>query len=125
MIQLEAQACAKPVISINEGGPKDTIIHNKTGFLVDVAEEIKLDKEWAYPWMGFETQHQVLFSEPKIFAYRGNVNQLADYTLRLLNDDKLRETMGRAGAQHALDNFHYKVTAKRMIDLIEKYVIKK
>ncbi len=125
MIQLEAQACAKPVISINVGGPKDTIIHNKTGFLVDVAEEIKLDKEWAYPWMGFETQHQVLFSEPKIFAYRGNVNQLADYTLRLLNDDKLRETMGRAGAQHALDNFHYKVTAKRMIDLIEKYVIKK
>jgi len=30
--------------------------------------------------------------------------------------------MGKAGAQHALDNFHYKVTAKRMLDLIEKYM---
>jgi len=125
MIQLEAQACAKPVISINVGGPRDTIIHNKTGFLVDVEKEIKLDKEWVYPWMGFETQHQILFTEPKIFAYRANVNQLADYTLKLLTDDSLREKMGKAGAENALKNFHYKVTAKRMIDLIEKHVIKK
>ncbi len=125
MIQLEAQACSKPIISINVGGPKDTIIHGKTGFLVDVDQEIKLDREWVYPGMGFETQHQILFPEPKVFAYRGNINQLADYTLKLLTDDKLRETMGKAGAEHTLKNFHYKVTAKRMIDLIEKFVLKK
>ncbi len=125
MIQLEAQACGKPVISINAGGPADTIVHNKTGFLVDVSEEIKLDREWVYPWMGFDTQHQVLFAEPKTFAYRGDIDQLAEYTLKLLADDKLRETMGRAGAEHALKNFHYKVTAKHFLDLIEKFVIKK
>ena len=125
MIQLEAQACSKPVISINVGGPKDTIIHNKTGFLVNVGEEIKLDREWAYPNMGFEMQHQILFPEPKVFAYRANINQLADYTLKLLTGDSLRETMGKAAAEHALKNFHYKITAKRMIDLIEKFVIKR
>ncbi|MEK6819211.1 MAG: glycosyltransferase family 4 protein, partial [Nanoarchaeota archaeon] len=75
MIQLEAQACGKPVISINVGGPKDTVVHEKTGFLVDVEKEIKLEKEWAYPWMGFETEHQIEFKEPKTFAYRANIDQ--------------------------------------------------
>lgn len=36
MIQVEAMACGKPVISINVGGPAETIIHNKTGFLARV-----------------------------------------------------------------------------------------
>ena len=125
MIQLEAMACGKPVISINIGGPKDTIIHEKTGFLVDVASEVKLDREWAYPWMGFEEKHQIIFKEPKIFAYRADVDQLAEYTLKLLQDDNLREMMGRAGAERALKNFHYNVTSKRMIELIRERVLNK
>ena len=44
MIQVEAMACGKPVISINVGGPKDTIVHEKTGFLVDVESEDKASK---------------------------------------------------------------------------------
>ncbi len=124
MIQLEAMACGKPVISINVGGPKDVIIHEKTGFLVDVEHEVKLDREWAYTWMGFEENHQIKFPEPKTFAYRANIEQLADCTLKLLTDNILREQMGNAAAKHALENFNYKVTAKRMLDLIKKYVVK-
>jgi len=56
MIQVEAMSCGKPVISINKMGPSETIIHNKTGFLAKVSEEIKLDSEWVYPSMGFEKQ---------------------------------------------------------------------
>ena len=119
MIQLEAQACGKPVVSINVGGPKDTIIHEKTGFLVDVFHEVKLDKEWAYPWMGFEEKHQIVFDKPKVFAYRADINQLAESTLKLLKNDKLREKIGKEAAEHALKNFHYKVTAKKMLDLIQ------
>jgi starch synthase len=125
MIQVEAMACGKPVISINVGGPKDTIINGKTGFLVDVESEVKLESEWAYPSMGFEEKHKIKFDKPKTFAYRANSDQLAIYTLKLLTDDKLREEMGKNAAEHALKNFHYKVTAKRMLDLIEKYGIKK
>lgn len=125
MIQLEAMACEKPVISINVGGTRDTIIHEKTGFLADVASEVKLDREWAYPWMGFEDKHQIVFKEPKTFAYRADIDQLAEYTLKLLQDDALRERMGKAAAEHALKNFHYNVTAKKMIELIEKNVLKK
>ncbi len=125
MIQLEAQACGKPVISINVGGPKDVVVHGETGFLVDIESEVKLDREWAYTWMGFEENHQIKFKEPKTFAYKANVEQLAESTLRLLKDDDLRERMGSAAAKYALDNFHYKVTSKRMLDLIERYVMKR
>lgn len=125
MIQVEAMACGKPVVSINVGGPQDTIIHDKTGFLVDIESEVKLDREWAYTWMGFEADHMVIFDQPKTFAYRGNVQQLADYTLRLLKDDELREKMGKNAAEHALQNFHYKVVAEKMLRLIEYKVLHK
>jgi len=125
MIQLEAMACGKPVVSINVGGPRDTIVNNKTGFLVDVAYEIKLNSEWAYPWMGFEEKHKIEFPVPKTFAYRADIDQLAEKTLLLMKDDNLRKEMGQNAAEHALENFHYKITAQRMLDLIEKYVVKK
>jgi alpha-maltose-1-phosphate synthase len=120
MIQLEAQACGKPVISINVGGPRDVVKHNETGFLVDVAYEIKLDREWVHPSMGFKKKYQMEFPIPKTFAYRANVDQLAECTLKLMKNEKLRETMGKAAAEHALTGFHYKIIAQQMLDLIKK-----
>ena len=125
MIQLEAQACGRPVVSINAGGPADTIVHNKTGFLVDVGEEVQLVKEWALPRMGFKKKHYIEFDQPKTFAYRANVDQLAECMLKLFTDDLLRESMGRAAATHALEKFHYKTTAKHLLNLIDHFVIKK
>ena len=37
---LEGMASSKPVISVNEGGPKETIVDGKTGFLVNSPEEM-------------------------------------------------------------------------------------
>jgi alpha-maltose-1-phosphate synthase len=124
MIQVEAMACGKPIISINVGGPKDTVVHEKTGYLVDVETEVKLPSEWAYDWMGFEDKHKIVFDKPKTFAYRANIDQLADYTLKLLTDDSLREQMGKNAAEHALKNFHYKIISQRMLDLINQHVLK-
>ena len=120
MIQLEAQACGKPVISINVGGPRDGIIHEKTGYLVDGEYEIKLDREWVYPHMGFNETSQIEFPVPKTFAYHANVEQLGKYTLKLMKDKELREELGRNAAKHALDNFHYKVIAQKLLDIIER-----
>jgi glycosyltransferase involved in cell wall biosynthesis len=125
MIQVEAMACGKPVISINVGGPRDTIIHEKTGFLVEPESEIKLSSEWAYDWMGFEDKHKIVFDSPKTFAYRGNIEQLATYTLKLMTDDSLRKQMGKNAAEHALNTFNYKITAQRMLDLISTHVLNK
>lgn len=120
MIQLEAMACGIPVISINEGGPKDTIIHGKTGFLAEVGETVTLTEEWAYEHMGFEADHKIVFDEPKVFAYRASVPDLTKYTKQLLTDDKLREEIGKNALEHALDNFQYKDIAKRALKMIKE-----
>lgn len=35
MVNVEAMACAKPVVSTNQGGPSETVAHGETGFLVE------------------------------------------------------------------------------------------
>ncbi len=119
MIQVEAMACGKPVVSINVGGPATTILHGKTGFLAGVAEEIKLTEEWVYPHMGFEEQKKIPFDTPKTFGYRANVEDLRKYTLMLLKDAKLREEMGKAGREHVIKTMDYNVIAKEMLDIIK------
>ena len=120
MIQMEAEACGKPVISINVGGPVDTIIHGKTGFLAEVGETVTLTEEWAWEHMGFEVDHKIKFDEPKVFAYRADINELAKYTLMLLTDDKLREEMGRNAHQFTMDNFQYRDVARKAYKLLQE-----
>jgi len=120
MIQVEAMSCGKPVISINVGGPAETIIHNRTGFLAGVAEEIKLTEEWAYPHMGFEEQKKIKFEHPKTFGYRADIEDLRKYTLKLLTDENLRKEMGREAREHAVKNFDYHVISKKMLDIIKE-----
>jgi len=40
IIPLEAMSCEKPIIAINEGGPKETIVHGETGYLANNVFEI-------------------------------------------------------------------------------------
>ncbi len=40
LVPLEAMASSKPIISINEGGPKETIRNGKDGFLVNTEKEM-------------------------------------------------------------------------------------
>ena len=120
MLQVEAMSCGKPVISINKMGPAETIIHNKTGFLAEVSEEIQLNEEWVYPWMGFEKSEIVKFQEPKTFAYRADINDLKKYALKLLTDENLRERMGEEAREHAVKNFDYRITSKKMVDITKE-----
>ncbi len=120
MIQVEAMLCGKPVIAIDAMGCKDTMIHGKTGYLAKVAGEIKLMQEWVYPWMGFEKRMAIQFNQPKTFALRADVDELAEYTLRLFADDELRERLGKQAREHAAEKFNYKKVSKDMAREIEK-----
>jgi len=122
MIQMEAEACGRPVVSINVGGPTDTIIHGQTGFLAAVGEEIKLTEEWAYESMGFDADHKIIFKEPKVLAYRASVPELVKYLKMLLTDDKLREQMGEAAYKHTMANYQYTDVAKQALKLIQEKV---
>ena len=46
IIPLEAMAAEKPIISVNEGGPKETIINGKTGFLINSVTEMREKMEY-------------------------------------------------------------------------------
>jgi len=118
MIQVEAQACGKPVISINKMGPQETIIHDKTGFLAKVSDTVDLNEEWVHEGMGFEGKYKIVFDKPKTFAYRADVNDLTNFTLKLLNDENLREKMGQAARDHAIQNFDYRKVSKNIASLI-------
>lgn len=120
MIQVEAQACGVPVISINEMGPKETVVHNKTGYLADVASTVLLEEEWAHPEMGLEEQTKITFDKPKIFAYKANVEQISEFLLKLLEDKNLRLEMGKSARKHAEENFEYRNIARRMTKLIKE-----
>lgn len=120
MIQVEAQSCGKPVVSIDAMGIKDTVVQGKTGYLAKVGEEIKLEEEWVYENQGFPKKMQIKFDKPKTFAVRADIDELAKYLLKLLTDDSLREKMGQAGREHAVKNFHYTKIAKDVSDLIKK-----
>ncbi len=120
MPQVEAGACGKPVISLKAMGMLDTLIHNETAFLAGIAKqnvvkEVVLGKE-----SGFEKNHKVSFDFPRTVDYRANVQDIAKYLLQLMNDADLRNNMGNAGRMHVVENFDYKIVAKRFVDIIQK-----
>ncbi|MAG50595.1 glycosyl transferase family 1 [archaeon] len=120
MLQVEAMACGKPVISINHMGPSETIIHNKTGFLARVADKVSLEQEWVYPWMGFPEKQIIKFDQDKVFAYRADIDDLTNFTIRLLTEDNLRDEIGKNAREHAVKNFDYKYISRKIAEITKK-----
>jgi len=120
MIQVEAQACGIPVVSIDAMGPKETVVHGETGYLARVDSTVDLESEIVYPEMGFEQEGRIVFDKPKTFAYKANVDELAEYLYTLLSDDSKRLQMGEAAREHAVQNFHYRNLAHQMTQTIKE-----
>ena len=81
---------------------------------------MELTEERAYTHMGFDADRTIVFDKPKIFEYRADPKELAEYILKLATDENLRKTMGEAGRKHAVENFEYHKTAKRITSLVKK-----
>jgi alpha-maltose-1-phosphate synthase len=118
MPQVEAGACAKPVISMKAMGMLDTLIHGETALLAKIAQKIVVDHVILGEESGFEMQHRVTFKDPRTVDYRANVQDIAQYLLRLMNDADLRKKMGAAGRKHVVEHFDYRVVAKRFLQII-------
>lgn len=120
MIQIEANACEKPVIGIKAMGMLDTLIHGKTALLADVAQEIRLRETMLGDESGYEEGHKHVFKRPRIVDYRASVNDIANYLMDLMGNADLREKMGKEGRKRVVENFDYRVIAKKFVDIISK-----
>ena len=118
MPQVEAGACEKPVIGIKAMGMLDTLIHDKTAFLAGVAQKIVVNEVILGEDSGFESNHKIAFDIPRTVDYRANVQDIAKYMLTLMNDEKLRNKMGKAARTYVVENFDYKVVAKKFVQLM-------
>jgi glycosyltransferase involved in cell wall biosynthesis len=118
MPQVEAGACEKPVLSINAMGMLDTLVHGETAYLAGVEKKIVVNEVTLGSESGFEEKHKVIFDQPRTVDYRASVNDIAVYLLDLMNNRDLREKMGKAGRKRVVQNFDYRVVAKRFVDII-------
>ncbi len=118
MPQVEAGACGKPVVSIEAMGMLDTLIQGKTAFMAKIARKIVVNKVILGAESGFEDNHKVHFETPRIVDYRADVQDIAKYLLMLMKDSNLRDSMGMAGRQRVVENFDYRIVAKRFVQII-------
>ncbi len=118
MPQVEAGACGKPVISIKAMGMLDTLIHGETAFLANIAKmnvvnDVILGKE-----SGYENELKVVFNTPRIVDYRASIYEISRFLLVLMRDAELRDKMGKAGRERVVENFDYRLVAKRFVQII-------
>jgi glycosyltransferase involved in cell wall biosynthesis len=118
MPQVEAGSCEKPVIGINAMGMLDTLVHDETAFLAGVAQKIVVNEVILGNESGFEEKHIVKFDQPRTVDYRASVNDIAEHLLNLMTNKELREKMGKAGRVRVVQNFDYRVVARRFVDII-------
>ena len=118
MPQVEAGACEKPVIGIKAMGMLDTLLQGKTALLAEVAHKIVVNQVILGEESGFADKHTVIFNEPRTVDYRANVQDIAKDLMTLMTDAPLREKMGKAARQHVVQNFDYRVVAKRFVEIM-------
>jgi glycosyltransferase involved in cell wall biosynthesis len=120
MIQVEANACGKPVVGIKAMGLLDTMIHGETAYLAGIAQEIRLRETIVGDESGYESGHRVVFKSPRTVDYRASVHDIANYLLELMQNAELRTKMGRAGRKRVVEHFDYRVVARKFVEIIQR-----
>lgn len=118
MIQVEANACGKPVIAVNAMAFLDTMVHGETALLAGVAQEVKIGDAVLGEDHGFEDGHRITFPSLKTADYRASVQDIAEHLLTLMRDSDLRQQMGEAGRKRVVELFDYRQVAKRFLKLM-------
>jgi glycosyltransferase involved in cell wall biosynthesis len=120
MTQVEANSCEKPVIGIKAMGMLDTLVHGKTAFLAEVAQEIRLREAILGDESGYKPGHKYTFKRPRTVDYRASVHDIANYLMDLMTDASLREQMGKEGRKRVVENFDYRVVARKFVEIVSR-----
>jgi glycosyltransferase involved in cell wall biosynthesis len=113
MLQVEANACGKPVIGIRAMGLLDTMVHAETAFLAGVAQEISLKETVVGGGSGGGMGRRIVFTSPRTVDFRADIDDIANYLTKLMQDAGLRKKMGEAGRKRVVANYHYHVVARQ------------
>ena len=122
MIQVEANACGKPVLGINAMGLLDTMIHDETALLAGVAQEIVLRETTLGGESGYDEGHRVVFDQPRTVDYRASVHDIARHLLKLMQDEDTRNRLGEAGRKRVVKEFDYRTVAQKFIDIVTQHL---
>ena len=120
MIQIEANACEKPVIGIKAMGMLDTLVHGKTALLAEVAQQVLLRETIVGNESGYDNRRRHVFKTPRVGYYRASVHDIANYLMDLMTDAELRRKLGQKGRRRAVENFDYRVIARRFVDIVSE-----
>ena len=118
MIQVEANACEKPVIAIDAMAFRDTMVHCETAFLASVAEERKITEALYGEGHDYEKSHRIVFPNPRTAEYRASVTDVAKYLRLLMQDSALRQRMGEAGRKRVVERFDYRQVARQFVKIV-------
>ncbi len=122
MTQVEAGACEKPVIGIDAMGMKDTLVHGQTALLAGVGKEIVLKEAIVGEESGYEPKHKVIFDSPRTVDFRASVPDIAGHLKELMSDRELRVRMGKAARRRVVENYDYRVVARRFVEIIQNHL---
>jgi glycosyltransferase involved in cell wall biosynthesis len=118
MIQVEANACERPVIAIDAMAFRDTMVQGETAFLAKVAEERKITEALYGEGHDYEKSRRIVFPNPRTAEYRASVPDIAKYLLLLMQDSALRRRMGVAGRKRVVELFDYRQVARRFVEIV-------
>jgi starch synthase len=118
MLQVEAGACGKPVVGIKAMAMLETLVHNETAFLADVAQEVVIREATVGEESGYEVGHRVVFQGPRTVDYRASVHDIANYLLELMQNGELRQKMGDASRKRVVEQYDYRVIARRFLQIV-------
>jgi glycosyltransferase involved in cell wall biosynthesis len=118
MIQVEANACAKPVLAIDAMAFLDTMVHGETAFLAKVAEERKITEAVFGEGHGVDDTNRIVFPTPRTAEFRASAPDIAKYLLALMRDGELRQRMGDAGRKRVVELFDYRQVARRFVQIV-------
>jgi glycosyltransferase involved in cell wall biosynthesis len=120
MIQVEANACGKPVIAMDAMAFLDTMVHGETAFLAKVAEERKITEAVFGEGHGIDDTNRIVFPCPRTAEFRASVPDIAKYLLALMRDGDLRRRMGEAGRKRVVELFDYRQVARRFVKIVSE-----
>jgi len=99
IINLEAMACETPVVAASVGGIPEVVVHDRTGYLVPLAQL------WESPFTPIEPEH---FSK-----------DLAGQINRLMENPERRGRFAQAGRERAVGTFSWSAIARQTSELYQ------